>query len=430
MSILGTKVWRTLAVSCLLASSAAMVSPVAANSGEESETYRDVDGNLTERWIWGGADPEVLKSTFEAMKSSQAERSNPELYDTIAAFGPGHWTYEFLALGDGEMARAATAAAAGDRDGARDAYFSASNYYQIGKFPFIRTADYPYYLFAYKRSMVAYEKAGEFLPVPLEVVNLPYKGRAIRGYLHLTPAALENPAPLVIVSGGIDTFKVEHYPLVKALNEAGMSALVVDLPGVGESNFLPSNHKHDAVYSAFLDALSSDPRIDGDNVGAWAASWGGNAAARAAFTDDRFGAVVSACGPVHAALSIPDQAARQAPDAVRANTPKVVFDVVTDRLGMQPPIDNAQLPEFADRLRKFSLVEQGLVGGAVRTKTPVMVINTRSDSVAPPEDMEALAAASENGKVFYTDGEGHCGSRVPIIANSVPWLASHLLNGE
>ncbi len=429
MKICKSKTWHTIAVSCLLASSTALIT-APASAEEASETYRDIHGNLTDRWIWGGADPAVLEKTFQRIKSSTAERANPTQFDTVIAFGPGHWTFEFLALGDAEVARGEAAAAAGDSATARDAFFSASNYYQIGKFPFIRTADYPYFLYSYKQSMVAYERAGQYLPVPLEIVKIHYADRSIRGYLHLAPAALEKPAPLVLVSGGIDTFKVEHYPLVKALNEAGMSALVVDLPGVGESNFADASYNHDEVYSAFLDIVASDPRIDGDKTGVWAASWGGNAAARLAFTDDRFDAAVSACGPVHEAVSIPEQVARDMPDALRGSRPAVIMDVVTDRLGMQAPLKNADMVEFVERLRKFSLVEQGIVGGTEKAPVPLLVINTNSDPVAPPSDMEALAASAVKGEVFYTQSEGHCGSRDMIIAKSVPWLAGHLVNGE
>lgn len=408
----------------------ALLTACGAGDAHQSDTYRDVDGNLTARWVWGGAEPAMIDSILARIRSASGERSNPDQYDTISDYGPGHWTYEFVAVADAEFERGEAAAQLGNTEAAFDAFYTASTYYQIAKFPFIRNEDYPHFLAAYQSSMAAYERAGQYLDVPLEIVEIPYETGKIRGYLHLTSTALERPAPIVFISGGIDTFKVEHYPMVKALNEAGMSALVVDLPGVGESNFVEASFEHDQVYSAFLDKVSTDPRIDGNRAGVWATSWGGNAAARLAFTDERFDAVVSACGPIHEALAIPTWVARISPNTIRGSVPPVVLDVVTDRLGLPSPLQSADTVQLTKRIRKFSLIEQGFVNGETRAAVPVLAINTDDDGVAPPEDLEALIASAETGELVFTGSGGHCGSRIPIVAKSVPWLASYLVKED
>lgn len=396
-------------------------------------TYRDVEGGLTDRWLWGGADLATLESTFERIETASGNRSNPDQWDTITQFGPGHWTYEFVATADKEFDRGLVAVSEGDTVTAQEAFYNASTYYQIGKFPFIRTDDYPYYLYSYSRSMDAYERAGAYFPVPLEVVEVEYESGVVRGYLHLVADSLDAPAPLVIVSGGIDTFKVEHYMLIKELNEAGMSALVADLPGIGESNYVDSNPTQNIVYSLFLDALSNDERVDPDKIGLWASSWGGNAAARSAFTEERFAAIVSHCGPVHQALdlvSILETSPDTNPVDVIAGFPPVLLDVAADRVGLTSPLQDDEIVEFGSRLQTYSLVEQGFVGGASLATVPLLVINTSSDPISPPADMEALVASAAQAELFYTDSTGHCGNRLPVIEKSVPWLASYLIDEE
>lgn len=396
---------------------------------EPSETYRDIDGNIMGRWTWGGADPAKIEEALEKIKLATGEREEPSQFDTIKTFGPGHWTYEFVQVGDSEVVRAEAAEAAGDIETAKDAFYAASAYYQIAKFPFTRTDQYAHYLYAYKRSMNAYERAGQYFPVPLEVLELPYGGGTVRAYLHLVPEALEKAAPLVIMSGGIDTLKVEHYPVVKELNARGMSALVLDIPGVGESNFIDATPAHDEVFSGFLDLVTPDPRIDETRVGVWAASWGGNAAAKIAFVDPRFKAAAAVCAPVHEVFHPPWWVPRFVPNLTRHEVPAVVLDVAADRVGLSAPLSNDDAVEISDRMAPFSLKQQGFVGGDTKATVPLLIINTNDDPVAPPADMEALAASAVDAEVIYTGAGGHCGSRVPIVEKSVPWLEKQLVAG-
>lgn len=392
-----------------------------------SETYRDIDGNIMDRWIWGGAEAEIIDATVEKIKAATGEREVPEQFDTIKAYGPGHWTYEFVQVGNDAIARGEAAQAQGDTDAAREAFYKASAYYQIAKFPFTRTDQYVHYLDAYKKSMAAYERAGQYFPVPLEVLELPYEDGVVRGYLHLVPGALQNAAPLVMLSGGIDTLKVEHHPIVEALNARGMSALVIDLPGVGESNYVDATPAHDEVFSRFLDLVTPDPRIDERRVGIWAASWGGNAAAKIAFVDPRFKAAASVCGPVHEVFSPPWWVPRFVPNLTRHAVPAVVLDVAADRVGLPAPLSNDDAVEISRRMLPFSLRAQGFVGGDKKATVPLLIINTTDDPVAPPEDMEALADYALDADVHYTGQGGHCGSRIPLVEKSVPWLAEHLV---
>jgi esterase FrsA len=308
----------------------------------------------------------------------------------------------------------------------------AASYYQIGKFPYTRDSDWQYYRRAYEKSMAAYERAGRYFATPLEIVELAYLGEIVRGYLHLPPATFQTPVPLIIASGGIDVFKVENYPLAKLMNAKGIAVVVLDIPGVGESNFMTAEPNHDQLYSAMLTHLQQDARIDGSRAAVFATSFGGNAAARVAFTDERFVAVVAACAPVHDIFDQPVWATRIAPAPVLraimdSIVPEIRLNVLADRFGLKVPLEESDYAEFAARSAGFSLVNQGLLSGPDKAGVPLLVINTTDDDIAPPSDMELLAASALNSKLMYMGEGGHCGEKGLMLSMMSPWLEPYLL---
>ncbi|MEP3050994.1 MAG: alpha/beta fold hydrolase [Erythrobacter sp.] len=415
--------------SALLLSIALIGLAACSSERELTETYREVAGNTTERWIWGGANPETLEATLQRIRSAKGERAIPEQYDTISEYGPGNWIFEFVQTGDAQMAIAQEILESGDRAAAKAAFLEASTYYQIAKYPYLKDENYPHYEAAYAKSMTAYETAGQLFEVPLEVIEIPYADGKIRGYLHLTERSADTAAPLVIASGGIDVFKVEYYPMVQRFLAQGISVLVVDLPGVGESNFVPSNPNQSEVYTAFLDVLLEDSRIDDSKVGLFASSWGGNAAARVAFEDDRFAGIVAACGPVHEALAPPQWVVDWFPGMIVDQVPPLRWDVSADRVGIAVPVKESDYSDFSARMRAFSLIEQGIVGAGEKQSVPLLIINTDDDPFAPPSDMEALAKSASQGEVHYTGPGGHCGSRDSLLDVSIPWLIEKMAKG-
>jgi esterase FrsA len=418
---------RTIAwtITALLIVSACAITP-------PSETYRRVDETLINKWIWLGADPIKIETAMDNMKAASSLRRNPGQYDTVSQYGPGHWVFEFEALGDAAMSAGMMFENTGASDAARSTFLEAAAYYQIGKFPYTHGPDYDYYVAAYHKSMLAYERAGRHFPSPLEAVETQFKGGTIRGYLHIPAGTHEHPYPLVIASGGIDVFKTENYPLAREMNEKGIAVLLLDLPGVGESNFVPADSNHDQVYSDMLSLLESDTRIDISRAAVFATSWGGNASARIAFNDERFIAAVSACGPVHETLSPPMWAVRNLPSSLirtlfMSAIPEVRLETVADRVGLQLPLAPRDYIGFAVAVSRFSLVNQGLISETNKANVPLLVINTTDDPVAPPSDMELLAASAETSEVIYMGEGGHCGEREVMMAEVYPWLESYLL---
>jgi esterase FrsA len=403
----------------------------ACDSTAPPDSYRRVDEASIRKWVWLGADRTSLESTLRNMKVSTASRRDPALFDTVSEYGPGHWVFEFETLGDASMSEAVAREESGDLEAARNTFLQAAAYYQIAKFPYTRGPDYDDFVRAYEKNMTAYERAGRYFPAPLEIVESTFAGGTIRGYLHVPSNRTEAPVPLVIASGGIDVFKTENYPVAKELNEKGIAVLLLDLPGVGESNFVPVDPNHDRVYSDMLSLLEKDPRIDGSRAAVYATSWGGNASARVAFIDERFVASVSACGPIHDTFNPPMWAVRSLPGALMrailtSAIPEVRLDTVADRVGLRLPLDESDYVELAERVSRFSLVHQGLISEEAKAKVPLLVINTTDDPIAPPSDMELLANSAETSELIYIGKGGHCGDRSRMVAHVIPWLEARL----
>jgi esterase FrsA len=230
--------------------------------------------------------------------------------------------------------------------------------------------------------------------------------------------------------------RLSKYPFAKLMNEKGIAVVVLDIPGVGESNFVPSTPEHDQVFSDMLTLLKTDARIDESRAAVFAMSFGGNAAARVAFNDERFVAVVAGCAPVHAQFDRPLWAIRIAPAWILRGVmdrllPEVRRDVLADRLGFSLPLMASDYAKFAIQTTRFSLVNQGLISKGNRAKVPLLVINTTDDDIAPPSDMELLAASAENSEVMYMGEGGHCGDSGMMVSMMMPWLESYLFpSGE
>jgi dipeptidyl aminopeptidase/acylaminoacyl peptidase len=106
---------------------------------------------------------------------------------------------------------------------------------------------------------------------PVEVVRIPFEGKALRAWLHLPrkPAAGER-FPCVVNIPGMDSCKESGVMMYgDAYLERGMAVLSIDGPGQAESVTLgiyvtATNHMDAAV--AVLDWLAAHPAIDTDNI--------------------------------------------------------------------------------------------------------------------------------------------------------------------
>jgi esterase FrsA len=179
----------------------------------------------------------------------------------------------------GSYDRDAWAEQAGGIATAQRNYLRAYGYYRLARYPTMNSGAK---FAAYRQSQDMLLRASRYFTVPIERVEIPFRGRAgegdrVVGYLRIP--GFDRRLPILIVSGGIDTFK-----------EVG------DAPLAGSTNA-------ERMFDTVLDWIGRQPRLDAERVGFWGASTGGYWAVKVAHTHrDRLACVVSHGGCVHHAF--------------------------------------------------------------------------------------------------------------------------------
>ncbi len=352
-----------------------------------------------EGFIYDGADRETVMKTLDRIATRKGKAE-------------GSWVYEWMQVASAEFERAEQAANREDRISAETHYFSAANYFAIAGFPEFHT---PEEKEALRRHFVAYERGGAFMAEPMEIVNVEVKGESFKTYLH-RPHGVKKP-PLILWTHGTDKFKGHAYKTVKRLLEKGFAVATFDLAGTGESTFWKLRSDGEFVHMAVLDVMASREDIDVENIFEVGVSFGGHYAAKmAAQNDPRLRAVASLCGPVHSAFMLsPEQIS-----AVLKTEEGATVRAFAHRIGA----DVSDPAEVSRSVKRFSLVEQGLIGKGPTIETPLLVMNGGRDFLAPIHDLELLADSAETSELWVMGMAGHCARDYfePAVTDVAEWL--------
>ncbi|MFN7954493.1 MAG: alpha/beta hydrolase [bacterium] len=309
--------------------------------------------------------------------------------------GPGGWTTEW--------SRAAEAA---ER---RGKLLLAAACHGAAKFPSLVT---PSRRDAYRRQLQCYLAAAPAFPCAFERRSIEIRARgaslAVATHVFAPRASAGADTPLVVLSGGVDTWKVElHRIALLLVRMGGFRVAAIDMPGTGEST-IPLAPDADAVYAGVVAALRG-PRT---RTAAFGISAGGPWAAKLAL----MGAVdagVDLGGPVGAT-------ARDGASLLRM--PNGMPGIVANACGLDalPP------PEKAERLLDtFSLRTQGLL--TPRPTNPLLAINGTDDAYVPAADL-AVFRAFPNATVWAIAGATHCAAEriVSVLLAATAWLRVQL----
>lgn len=356
-------------------------------------------------WVGKGGDEAVIQALLSRIENSAGARRHAELVDTQIEFGPGNWAWEWIQAGDSAMA-----AAANSQGQVRLQHLRAAlTYYTTGSWPHLGRDDD---MRALDKAVEAYIQAGAMLPVPVQHVEFAVGNTTTRGYLHLPSGP--GPFPVVINSFGSDVTKEDSFDLfARELQHRGIAMLAVDMPGIGEARHLSMRDGSDQVMEGAYLWLTQSRFADPQHIFVVGGSFGGNAAARAFYRLDVAG-VVSMCGPLHSAF--------MAPPEVLDGLPLLTIDGVKSRFGVLDQPTSA----LSAIVKNTSLVAQGLMTTDNTITTPLLVITTNRDPVAPLNDLELLVNTAVDSEVIVLDMEGHCPPRVvrePIIAR---WVADQI----
>ncbi len=208
---------------------------------------------------------------------------------------PESWYREFTALGQRVEARANASFRQGHLVSAREGYLRCYVYYRAAP-AFLNPRTDERYPQAYRKARGFFLKASQLLDAPLEIVSVPFEGKALPGYF----APVESgglPRQTLFMIGGADTFVEDlYFYIVPMAVRRGYNVLFVDLPGQGGLPWEGLYWRADmeTPLQAITDyALAHFPQIDAQRLAIYGISAGGYIAPRAMTVEKRFKACVA-----------------------------------------------------------------------------------------------------------------------------------------
>jgi len=292
---------------------------------------------------------------------------------------------------------------AGQPQTAAGAWQRAALAWHWGKFVF--TDDPAQQRAAHERAVDCFRRAAPALSPPAELVRVPYGGVTLPGYLRVPLGTDLGGTPVVIMVPGLDSTKEELQATAEYFLARGLATLAIDGPGQGESEYeLPIEPAYEKVATAVVDFLQDRAGLDRDRIGLFGISLGGYYAARAAAYEKRLRAVVSLAGPYRLDLDW-DELPPQTKSTFQA------------RSGAR------SAAEARERAGTLTLEE-----AAKHIDTPLLVIGSGRDVIAPPYHQERLASEVKTAElVVYPDGSHGVTNRAfESRSRMADWMAARL----
>ncbi|HWZ56370.1 MAG TPA: alpha/beta fold hydrolase [Verrucomicrobiae bacterium] len=393
--------WRQAAAPVLVLllsaiSAAAQMAPTRTWEELKQETQRRVDKNL---------------GPVGGVKSEDAR----EALSNIHSLDRDEWAAAWSAIGERYDKRAQSEESAKNNDAARDDYFWAFRYYTVARWPVPNSAGKQK---AYLAALAAFHNYGKFLDPPVEIINVPFEGKSIRGYLRL-PKDLR-PAPMVLMINGTDSRKEDEVQGHDGLYRSGIGVVAVDMPGTGESP-VKADVGSERIFSRVLDYLATRPEVDSKRIVAWGVSYGGHWSANLAYIERaRLRGTVVQGGPIHDYYTAEWQ-------KKSLGTPEYLFDLFAARAAIYGV---ESLDEFYAYGPRLSLKAQGFVG---QPSAPMLVLNGEKDTQVPISDLYVLLQSGGTAKWSWVNPDGGHTGRSQEWPNSriaeeivTPWIKARL----
>lgn len=334
---------------------------------EEWRSLDDVKKMVLERAGKRGSFAEVKRSDVEQILSNIKTLDRDEWAREWCRTG-----LKYEAEGDALVKRKAR------RAEIAETYHLAFNYCMLGRYPTATSAGKKE---AYLHSVRQYRKAGQYLDPPLKIVEVPFEGKKLVGYLRMPPN-VKKP-PVVMNWGGVDGWKEDRERPNQRLLKQGIATFTVDLPGTGESPVLYGDPAAQRAYSAFIDHLVSRKDLDGARIAVWGGSFGGYWAARLAYTEaNRIKGAVFQGGSVHLGYE-----RKWLVPAFTTGGATYLFGAGSLLEARNAAMGLKTMDEFLDAAPKLSLVALGLID---KPSAPILGVNGKLDDQAPVDDIYFL----------------------------------------
>lgn len=330
-------------------------------------------------------------------------------------YGMDHWDAEHLAgspatqpwdaaathLADLQIERAEDAAARGHVVTAAACYRRATAALVFAQIAY--NSDTPAKRSLYKRMSQAYQRAAD-LHRNVLVTRLPVPFGTSQCNAWLVRPATQPPGPAVVIVGGQSGWGPAFHRQAEALARRGLSTVLLEAPGQGETrlfNGIYLDHGVEKAFSATLDAVQAETGHKGP-FGVWGNSFGGLLAARAAVHDSRFAACCVNGAPARPEPS-PFRTAREQSQAMLGVTSDDEVGAVFKTLWVDPAVD--------------------------RTEAGVLVVHGSADPLISLEQQKPFLELSESSSLrVWDDGEhtiyNHAAERTDFVSD---WFGERLL---
>jgi esterase FrsA len=269
---------------------------------------------------------------------------------------------------------------------------------------------------AYQRALDAYAKYGQTLQPALTTVRIPFEGSAIVAYLRF-PKDMSGPVPMILAISGLDSRKETVAESYEQILQHGVGFIAVDGPGTGQAPIKVSTTA-DRMFSAVLDYLAADPRVDRSRIIVSGVSFGGYWAAKLAITEKaRLLGSVAQSPPVDETFSV--SFLRQT-----LGNREYLFDLVPAFLGVYEGVQSV-----ADLERIGPAMSLKAMGLLQKPMAPMLVVGGVKDTQVPIADLELLMRSGDVPKdAWINPSGGHLGREArgwtdPVIFSKViiPW---------
>ena len=353
---------------------------------------------------------------FEDIRREDAER----VMNALISLDKDHWAQEWSKIGLGYEEKADARAKAGaPGTELAELYMHAFDACRVGRYP---TPNSPGKIEAYKHSLRMFRKAAKYFDPPLEVIEVPFDGKKLIGYLQRPPGVTK--PPVVLHWGGVDGWKEDRLRIANAIMAQNLASLTVDMPGSGENPVLYSDPAAERSLTAWLDYLPQHTDVDGSRVAVWGGSFGAYWAARLAYVaPNRIKGAVFHGGNVHYGFQkewlIP---------AFTTGGATYLFGAHSLLEARSRAMGTRTLEEFLDIAPRFSLVTMGLID---KPSAPILGVNGKLDDQAPVDDIYLLMehGSPKSARIY---ANGHHMGRTPgepsehITTTIVGWLRGQL----
>ena len=353
---------------------------------------------------------------FDSVKPEEAK----QILDQIKTLDKDEWAREWCkvglayeAKGDELVKKGAPAAEIADT------FHHGFHYCMLGRYP---SPTSPGKLESYQHSMRLFRKAAQYFDPPLQIVETPFEGKKLVGYLQI-PKGVTRP-PVVINWGGVDSWKEDRVRTVNRMMSAGLAVLSVDMPGTGENPVLYNDPLGPKTYSTWIDYLNTRSDVDGSRIGVWGLSFGGYWAARMAYEEPvRIKGAVFHGGNAHIGF----QSSWLTP-AFTTGGATYLFGAASLLDARGRAMGTKTMEEFLQAAPKMSLVSLGLID---KPSAPILGVNGKLDDQAPAADILLLMEhGSPKTARIYPKGY-HMGRTAGMDENEIPnmiigWLKERL----